>query len=365
MESQGRRILHLELGRPDFDTPEPIKLETIASLGRGEVHYASNRGRIDLRRAIADRFEASRGVVYDAETEVVITSGVAEALLDVFLAFLDPDGEVIVPEPAWPHYRACAALAGGRVVEVPTLLENGFLPDPAQVAAAVTDRTQLLVINSPNNPTGAIYPPGLLKELGAVAERHDLLIVSDEIYGDLVYAGSHTTIARQSPDRTVIIDGLSKSHSMTGWRIGYAMGPRALIDPILRVHQYNTVCVSTFSQAGAATAFSDEVARTAAEMLRSFERRRHVLVDGLRRVRGFQLIEPSGAFYVFPRITGLGLPAAELAERLLEETGVATVPGSVFGSAGRDHLRLSFAAAEDDLAAAVRAITGFVEGLRP
>jgi aminotransferase len=343
LEAQGARISHFELGRPDFDTPDVIKDAAAAALRAGQVHYGPNLGIPELRAAIAAKLERQNRLTYDPGTEILVTAGLSEGVLATFMALLEPGDEVVFPEPAWPHYAACARLCGAEPVGVATTLDGGFLPDPEAVEAAIGPRTRALVVNSPNNPTGAVYPAALLGELGRIAERHGLTLISDEIYEQLVWGEPFTSsgaLASNWPF-TVTLNGFSKAFSMTGWRIGYVAAPKPLLDRILKVHQYNTVCVSTFSQHGAVAAYEHAAGEQAA-MRAEFARRCALVTRELEAIPQLSLSPPAGAFYTFPRIE-LPLPSADVCRALLERGHVATVPGEAFGACGAGHLRLSFA----------------------
>jgi aspartate/methionine/tyrosine aminotransferase len=358
LEAAGREVLHFELGRPDFDTPQTIKDAAVRALDAGQVHYSANLGLPELCRAIASKLARSNDLDYDPAGEILVTSGVSEAVLCAFAGLLDPGDQVIVPEPAWPHYAVCARLAGATPIGVATRLEADFAPNPAAIEAAITPRTRMLVVNSPNNPTGAVYAPALLAQLAAIAERHDLVVISDEIYEQLLWDGEHRSFAALPGmrERTVTLNGFSKAYSMTGWRIGYAAAPRRLLEPLLKLHQYNTVCVTTFAQLGAVEAYEGaEAARAAARMRGEFAARREILVAGLAGVPGLSLAIPAGAFYAFPRIE-LDIDAPTLCNVLLEEASVAVVPGDAFGRAGEGHLRISYATSRQALEAGLARI---------
>ncbi|MFN8635444.1 MAG: pyridoxal phosphate-dependent aminotransferase [Chloroflexota bacterium] len=351
LERAGKKILHFEIGRPDFDTPAPIKAAAIKALEDGQVHYSSNYGIPSLRAAIAEKLERDSGLHYRPEDEIIVTVGANEAIGIAFLSLLDPGDEVLVPDPAWLHYRWCAQLCGATVVPIPCYGENEFVPDPALVASLITPRTRMIVVNSPNNPTGAVYPRPVMEALADLAKRHDLLVLADEIYEEMVYGEARHVSLASLPDmweRTLTVNGLSKAYSMTGWRLGFVAAPKPLADLMIRVHQYTVSGATTFAQFGAVEAYTGDQT-VVHEMVASFDRRRRILVDGLRTIRGFSCPEPRGAFYAFPNVTGTGKTSVELADLLLEEAGVALVPGDSFGDAGIGHLRFSYAASDDDL----------------
>jgi aminotransferase len=351
LEKAGRKILHFEIGRPDFDTPAPIKEAAITALNAGQVHYSSNYGIPSLRAAIAEKLERDSGLHYRPEDEIIVTVGANEAVGAAFLALLDPGDEVLVPDPAWLHYRWCAQLCGATVVPVPCRADDEFVPDPATVAALITPRTRMILVNSPNNPTGAVYSLEVLEEIARLSQKHDLLVLSDEIYERMVYGGARHHSLASLPgmwERTLTVNGLSKAYSMTGWRLGFVAAPKPLSDLMIRVHQYTVSGATTFAQFGAVEAYTGDQG-VVDEMVASFDRRRRILVDGLGTIRGLTCPEPRGAFYAFPSVTGTGRSSVELADLLLEEAGVAVVPGDSFGGAGVGHLRFSYAASDDDL----------------
>jgi aminotransferase len=351
LERQGRKVLHFEIGRPDFDTPAPIKQAAIKALDEGQVHYASNYGVPPLRAAIAAKLERENALHYEPADEIIVTVGVNEGMAAAFLSLLDPGDEVIVPEPAWLHYRWCAELCGATVAAVACTAKDDFVLDPDEVARAITPRTRLLVVNTPNNPTGAVYPREVLEALADLARKHDIVVMSDEIYERMVYDGTRHHSFAALPgmwERTITLNGLSKAYSMDGWRLGFVAAPKAICDLIVRVHQYTVSGPTTFAQFGAVEAYNGDQG-VVDDMVASFDRRRRILVDGLNGIRGVACPEPKGAFYAFPSIEGTGKTSGELAELLLEEAGIAVVPGDAFGAAGAGHLRFSYAASDDDL----------------
>jgi aminotransferase len=359
LEKAGRKVLHFEIGRPDFDTPAPIKEAAIDALRAGQVHYSSNYGIPQLRAAIAEKLERDSGLAYRPEDEIIVTVGANEAVGAAFLALLDPGDEVLVPDPAWLHYQWCAQLCGAKVVPVPCYAENEFVPDVATVASLITPKTRMLVVNTPNNPTGAVYPRELLEDLAKLAQKHDLLVMSDEIYERMVYGGAtHTSLASFPGmwERTLTVNGLSKAYSMTGWRLGFVAAPKPLSDLLVKVHQYTVSGATTFAQFGAVQAYAGDQG-VVDDMVASFDRRRRILVDGLRGIKGVTCPEPRGAFYAFPSIKGTGKSSAELCELLLEQAGIAVVPGGAFGAAGDGHIRFSYAASDDDLREGVARMT--------
>ena len=361
LEASGRSIVHFEIGEPDFDSPPEAKAAAMAALAAGKVHYTANHGEPELLEAISEKLARDNDLHYDPAGEIVVTTGGAEGLLDTTMAFVGPGDEVVIPEPAWPHYRACVLLAGGVPVGVTTRASEGHVPDPEAVAKAITPRTRMLVVNTPNNPTGAVYPREVLAELGAVAERHGLVVLSDEMYERLVHRGAHTATAAVAAnrERTVTLNGFSKAYAMTGWRLGYLAAPGALLEPIVKVHQFATVCSPPFVQAGGVAAYRGD--QEHARMMRdAFAARLQIVRARIERIDGLALAEPAGAFYAFPQITAPAWSSTDLARALLEQAGVALVPGEAFGPAGAGHLRLSYAVSEAELHEGLERIAAFM-----
>jgi aspartate/methionine/tyrosine aminotransferase len=345
LERGGRRIVHLEIGRPHFGSPEAATRAAVAALRAGAVHYTPNRGLPELCELIAARRE--RG-----SEEVVVTAGGSEAVAAAILAILRPGEEAIILDPAWPHYQGQLRLAGCIPVHVPCACEDGFQPDPERVAAAITRRTRMLILSSPSNPSGAVIDPARLSALAELCLAHDLIALSDEIYAGFLYDGArHRSIAAE-PDmagRTVIVDSCSKTWSMTGWRVGWALAPKPLAQALNVVHQHLSVCAPAFAQAGAIAAL-EQGAEHAGMMLAEYDERRRTLLGGLAGLEAVCLHPPAGAFYAFPRVDAPeGLTGEQVAMRLLEDAGVATVPGSVFGEGFAAHIRLCYAVSSAEL----------------
>jgi len=336
-------VISLGIGEPDFTTPRPIIDAGIRALERGETHYTSNSGIMELRQGIAEHLEKLYGVKYDPVNEIIITVGVSEALYLTFSAILEPGDEVIIPTPCFVSYQAEVELACGKPVEIFTNMEDGFQPDPAVIEKAITPKTKAILLGYPNNPTGAVADRETLKAIAQIAEKHDLIVISDEIYDRLVY--DHDFVCFPSidgmHDRTVLLGGFSKSYAMTGWRIGYAAGPSSIIKGLVRIHQYSVMSAPTISQYGAIEAL--KVGEPYVQnMLNEYNRRRKLIHQGLNEM-GLPTFKPHGAFYVFPSIHNTGLTDEEFAEKLLMEEKVAVVPGSAFGDAGIGFLRCSYA----------------------
>lgn len=356
-------VISLGVGEPDFVTPEPIRRAGSASLERGETAYTSNSGMIALREAVADHLAGLYGVRYDPEAEILITVGVSEALHLALLATVDPGDEVIVPEPCFVSYKPGVVVAGGEPVIVETRMSDGFQVLPEAVEAAITPRTTGLLIGYPNNPTGAVMSRSRMEGLAQIAERHDLLVYSDEIYDRLVYGTEHIFFAAlpRMRDRTVLLGGFSKSYAMTGWRIGYVASEAEIIDALRKLHQYAIMCAPTTAQVGALEALRTGEPHLQA-MVEEYDRRRRVIVAGLREL-GLPCHEPRGAFYAFPSISASGLSSEEFSERLLFEERVAVVPGNAFGASGEGFLRVAYAASLDQIEEALDRIEGFLKRL--
>lgn len=353
-------VISLGIGEPDFTTPAPILEAGIRSLQSGETHYTSNHGRLDLRQALSEQIERLYGVHYDPATEIVITVGGSEALNLSAIALLDPGDEVLIPTPCFVSYQAAVILAGGVAKELPCQMANNFDLDPDQLEAAITPRTKAVLIGYPNNPTGAVASKETMQELARIAEKHDLIVLSDEMYDRLVYGTDHVCFPAL-PDarkRTVLLGGFSKDYAMTGWRIGFAAGPVELINGLVRVHQYMVMSAPTTSQFAALTAIR-EGEPYVAEMVAEYDRRRKLIVNGLNKI-GLPTFEPKGAFYAFPKVDVTGLDDEAFANRLLQEEHVAVVPGNSFGAGGEGFVRCSYATAYSKIEEALRRIERFV-----
>jgi aminotransferase len=338
-------VISLGVGEPDFVTPWRVREAGIYALEQGYTTYTSNAGLPRLRELICADLAERYGAGYDPGSECLITTGVSEGLDLALRVLLNPGDEVIVPEPCYVAYEPCVAFAGGTPVRVPTRWEDGFVVDAGVVAAAITPRTKAILLGSPANPTGAVQPRAALEALVALAAKHDLYLVSDEIYDRLTYTGGHTCLGTLpgARERTVLLGGFSKAHAMTGWRVGWICAPGPVAELAVRVHQYTMLCAPHVSQLAAVEALSapdDEVDA----MVADYDRRRRVFVKGLRET-GLECPEPGGAFYAFPSIRSSGLDSETFAERLLHAEHVAVVPGSVFGPSGEGHIRCSYATA--------------------
>jgi aminotransferase len=354
-------VISLGIGEPDFDTPPAVVKAGIRSLEEGETHYTSNSGISELRVALSDHLERLYGVRYDPETEILVTVGVSEALYLALAATLDHAEEVIVPEPCFVSYNAEVIFAGGVPVNVCTSAENGFQVLSSQIEEVITDRTKTLLLGYPNNPTGAVMSRERLMDVASLAEEHDLLVISDEIYDRLVYGVEHTCFAALPGmrQRTILLGGFSKSYAMTGWRIGYAAAPAEVLAAMRKVHQYTIMSAPTIAQYAALEAI-EHGEEAVQEMRARYDRRRRLIVDGLNSI-GLTCFEPKGAFYAFPSIAVTGMDDEEFSERLLHEERVACVPGSAFGTCGAGHIRCSYATAYDQIEQALERLARFAQ----
>jgi aminotransferase len=356
-------VISLGVGEPDFDTPERIVAAGVRSLHAGRTHYTSNYGTIELRRALATHLENRYGVAYDPATELLITVGASEAVDLALRATCDPGDEVILHEPSYVAYEPAIIFAGGVVRHVATRLEDDFALDPDAVEAAITPRTKALFLGYPCNPTGAVLPDDVQDSLADIARRHDLLVYSDEIYDRLAYGSYRHRAFSALPgmrDRTILMGGFSKAYAMTGWRVGYMAAPAAILEGVVKVHQYGIMSAPTTAQDAALEAIVGGEADVA-RMLAEYDRRRRLVVDGLNAV-GLQTFEPRGAFYAFPEVTtATGLSSEDFAQGLLQEERVAVIPGSAFGPSGEGHVRACYATSYEQLEDALGRIGRFVD----
>src|SRR5581483_6190253 len=354
-------VISLGIGEPDFVTPSRVLNAGIESLRRGETHYTSNSGTIELREALVGYLKRLYGIEYDPEHELLITVGVSEALYLAMTAVLDPGDEVIVPEPCFVSYMPEVTFAGGTPIRVPTYAKDDFQVTAATIEAAITPRTKALLIGYPNNPTGAVMSRENLLAIARLAEEHDLLVISDEIYDRLVYGVPHTHFAtlNGARSRTVVLSGFSKSHAMTGWRLGYAVGPAPILNAMRKVHQYTIMSAPTTAQGAALEAIRS--AEPDVEAMRTeYDRRRKLIVSGFNEL-GLKTFEPRGAFYAFPNISASGMDDNEFADTLLAEEHVAMVPGSAFGASGAGHVRASYATAYEKIEEALERLRRFMQ----
>jgi aspartate aminotransferase len=364
LEATGRSIIHLQIGEPDFDTPTNVREAAKAALDAGATHYPPFPGIPRLREAIAADATARKGFPVEP-SNVFVTVGGKGVMLYAILGLVDPGDDVLVPDPGYPIYESLTRFVGGNPIPVPIRMANDFRLDVDELASLVTPRTRGLVLNSPANPTGGVLTRGDLERIAELAIRHDLWVLADEIYGRILYDGAeHVSIASLPgmQDRTIVLDGFSKTFAMTGWRMGYAIVPDWLVKTYGQLIINTISGVATFAQEGAVEALNgpqDDVEAMVVE----FRARRDLIVDGLNAIPGIECRRPVGAFYVFPSIAGTGLTGAELAERLLQEAGVCVLPGSAFGQYGDDHIRISYANSQANLAEALGRIRALVEPL--
>jgi aminotransferase len=353
-------VISLGIGEPDFTTPDPIMQAGIRSLQQADTHYTSNSGRLALRQALAKHIQNAYGVNYDPVKEFVITVGVSEALYLAMNALLNHGEEVIVPTPCFVSYQAEVILAGGVPVELPTYVEDDFQIRPDALEAAITPRTKAILIGYPNNPTGAVAKREVMLEIARIAEKHDLVVISDELYDQLVYGVEHVCFPSLPGmwERTILLGGFSKNYAMTGWRIGFAAAPAEILTGLLRIHQYTIMSAPTIAQDAALEAIQNG-APSVEEMRNEYNRRRKLIVGGLNQL-GLPTFEPHGAFYPFPRITATGMDDETFAQRLLEDERVAVVPGSAFGPGGEAYVRCSYATAYQKIEEALSRMENFM-----
>jgi len=361
LEAEGRDIIHLEIGEPDFDTPAHVRDAAKRALDAGETHYAPFAGIPPLREAIAEDAATRKGFPVDP-SQVFVTVGGKGVMVYAILGLVDPGDEVIVPDPGYPIYASLASFVGACPVAIPIRQELDFRLDVDELASLITARTRMLILNSPANPTGGVLTRGDIERIAELATRHDLVVLADEIYARILYDGAeHVSIASLPgmAERTIVLDGFSKTFAMTGWRLGYAIVPPTLIQAYGTLIINTVSCAPTFAQIGAVEALrgpQDDVDA----MLAEFAVRRDLVVEGLNAIPGVRCATPAGAFYVFPEISGTGFQGAELADRLLAESGVCVLAGTAFGGTGTDHIRISYANSRDNLTEALRRIGAFV-----
>lgn len=356
-------VISLGVGEPDFVTPWHIREACIYSLEKGFTSYTSNHGLLELRELISRCYRKDFNVDYNPRNGILITTGVSEAADLAFRAIINPGDEVIIPEPCYVSYKPSVSLAGGEPVPVPTYQENEFRVTADQIEKSVTNKTKALVLSYPNNPTGAIMRKNDLEEIADVANENDLVVISDEVYGKLTYGGTHTCFSSLPgmKERSIVLNGFSKSHAMTGLRIGYAVGSEELIAAMTKIHQYTMLCAPVTAQMGAIEALKNGDGEMQ-KMVREYDRRRRLIVNGLNKL-GLECFEPKGAFYAFPSIKSTGLTSEEFAGKLLKEQKVAVVPGDVFGDCGAGYLRCSYATSREELVEALARMEAFIEKL--
>ncbi len=353
-------VISLGVGEPDFVTPWHIREACMYALERGYTMYTSNYGMLELREEIAKHLKREYRVGYDPEREVLVSVGVSEGFDLAVRATIDPGDEVIIPEPSYVSYKPCTLLAGGTPVAVATSVKDSFKVRAEMVEKVITDKSKVLMLNYPNNPTGATMEKGEMEAIAELVEEHDLLVISDEVYDKLTYDGRHTCFSSLEGmrDRTILLNGFSKSYAMTGWRIGYACGNQEVIEAMMKIHQYATLCAPITAQMAAIEALRHGE-RAVKEMVKKYDRRRKVIVKRLNAM-GLACFEPRGAFYAFPSIQGTGLSSEEFAEDLLKKEKVAVVPGNVFGETGEGFIRCAYAASLEEINEAMDRTERFV-----
>lgn len=357
LEAQGKHIIHLEIGEPDFDTPANIRNAAKTALDKGYTHYGPSPGLPELRKTIAEYMTKHRRVQFNPN-QVVVTPGGKPIMFYVIMACVDSGDEVIYPNPGFPIYESVINFVGAKPVPLALKEEKGFRFDIADLKKLITAKTRMLILNSPQNPTGGILTNDDLKEIAALAVKHDLMVLSDEIYSRIIYDGfTHTSIATfpGMSERTIILDGFSKTYAMTGWRLGFGVMPESLVPSIAQLQINATSCTASFSQIAGIEALvgpQEEVVKMVAE----FKRRRDVIVDGLNTIPGVRCLKPLGAFYVFPNITATGKPSKFLADYLLNEAGVAALSGTAFGAFGEGYLRFSYANSVENIQIALERV---------
>ena len=365
MERAGERVLHFEIGRPDFDTPEYIKRAAEQALAEGKVHYTSNFGLMELRQAIADKLKRENNVDYTA-SEVLVTVGLSEAVFAVLATILEEGDEILVPDPVWLNYINVPNLLGAKAVAYGLTEETGFQMDLEEVKAKITPKTRAIVIITPNNPTGGVLSEDVLRELSEIAVQNDLMVISDEVYERLVYDGAkHISIASLPgmKERTFTMNGMSKAYAMDGWRLGYVAAPEEYILAMYKFHQHNTTCAPSFVQAAAIAALNEE-GDEVKEMVKEYQRRRDYAVKAINEIPGLHCECPKGAFYIFINCKSLKMKSSDLSAFLLEEAKIALVPGDVFGPGGEGYLRMSFANSYENVAAGCEQLRTAVEALK-
>lgn len=363
-EMNDKDVISLGVGEPDFDTPWHVRDEGIYSLEKGRTFYTSNSGLKELREEICNYLDRRYQVSYDWHHETIVTVGGSEGIDIAMRAMLDPGDEVLIPQPSYVSYEPCAVLAGGKPVIIELKAENEFRLTPEELLEYITDKTKILVLPYPNNPTGAIMERADLEKIAEIVMEKDIFVLSDEIYSELSYKGDHVTIASipGMKERTILINGFSKAYAMTGWRLGYACGPREIIEQMTKIHQFAIMCAPTTSQYAAVEAMRNGDADVAT-MREAYDQRRRYLVNAFKEM-GLECFEPYGAFYIFPCVKEFGMTSEEFAERFLKEEKVAVVPGTAFGDSGEGFLRISYAYSLQNLKAALERLDRFVKKLR-
>lgn len=365
MERAGEKVIHFEIGRPDFDTPEYIKKACIESIERGDVFYTSNFGDMKLREAVAKYLNYHNHIPYTKDN-VLITVGLSEAIFDVLTVILDEDDEILVPNPVWVNYVNVPNLLKAKPISYDLLEKNNYQPDIEELKSKITPKTKAIVLISPNNPTGSILKKDTLEKIAELAIENDLLVLADEVYERLIFDGEkHISIASlpNMIDRTITLNGFSKAFSMTGWRVGYVAAPVELITQVNKIHQHNVICAPSFVQKAAITALQDEK-NEVEDMVKEYTRRRDYAVDAINKIDGISCLCPKGALYIFINISKLHKTSQEVADFLIGNEKIALVPGSVFGSNGDEYLRMSFANSYENIVEGCKRLKNGVEKIK-
>ena len=364
LEAQGKKIIHMEIGKPDFDSPVAAKEEVKDALDKGIVHYTPMAGIPELRQAIAGKVKRDNGIDADPKSEIMVTAGACEAISAIMLTLLNPGDEILIPSPFFPAYSEQAIIVGANLVPVPLRMENEFRLQVEDIEERITPRTKILLINTPNNPTGAILELDDLQKIAKLAQERDLIVISDECYDEFVFEGKHISIATLPgmKERTITINSASKAFSMTGWRVAYAIGPSPIIKYATKVHQNLSTCATSFAQVGAVEAYNNGKEFTKG-MVSEFKRRRELICDYLSQMKGIEFVVPKGAFYVFPSIKNLCMDEMNFCNYILEEAGVAIVPGNSFGEYGKGFVRMCYACSYEQIEEAMQKMKAAIEKL--
>jgi len=364
LEKKGAKVIHLEIGEPDFDTPEHIKEAAVKALRAGYTHYTPAQGILELRQAISEKASRERGIDVDPNREVIVMPGAKPGLFTGILSIVNPGEEVLLPDPSFPIYRSVVEFLGAVAVSIPLKEEKNFRMDPEDVRRKVTARTKMLILNSPHNPCGSALLKSDIEALAEIARDNNLWVMSDEVYSKIIYKGSHHSIASEPgmKERTILIDGFSKTYAMTGWRLGYAIGPAQVIAHMVKLQINIASCAAAFTQMAAIEALEGPQDATR-KMVDEFDRRRKTIVSGLNSIKGMSCKMPGGAFYVFPNVKKLGMNSRDIMMKLLNQGHVATLHGEAFGPAGTGYLRLSYATSLENIEEALTRIRKIVEEL--
>jgi len=358
MEAEGRDMVHLEIGEPDFDTPPNIVKAAIKALKSGYTHYGPSAGLLDARRVFAEHITKDRGVEVKPEN-IVITPGAKPILFFSILALVDEGDEVVYPNPGFPIYESVINFVGGKAVPIPLREEKGFSFDVDELRTLVNEKTKMIIINSPQNPTGGMLTKKDMKAVAELADKYDAWILSDEVYSKIIYEGKHVSIYDfpEVKDRTILLEGHSKTYAMTGWRLGYGIMPLKLAEAVSRLQTNSNSCTASFTQIAGIEALTGSQSKSR-KMVKEFKERRDLIVDGLNSIPGFKCLRPKGSFYVFPNITGTGMKSKDLETFLLEKAGVAGLSGTSFGKYGEGYLRFSYANSQENIKKALEKIRG-------